>query len=371
MKVLVVAKSFSKGGAATGARNTLNSLRRAGAAVVALDGYAAQTGRPIGALRTTERIYERLSHGSDTHCLRLGPPVFDLQALCRVHRPDVIQLCDVSGNTIAFEDLKALPCPVVHRLSDFWPYHGARHYNDRPPRSPSFADRVLRWTLFDGTGEPDFFVAPSQWLADRMQRGRVQVIRNAVERVPDIAARPRPAGRLRFGFISNPVQDPRKGLAVVPKALDAVSARTGAVELHLFGKGSDAGVPNTPGLEVIAHPPFGRDTLARVYSCFDILLCPSVLDNSPNVLTEALAHGVPVLAQSGTGMDSYITNEFGALVDFQGSVPSDIADAVERLVSGYADASAAALRYATEFLGPDRIGDQYLSLYNALISGRQ
>ena len=310
-------------------------------------------------------------HGSGTHCLRIGPPVFDLHALCKEHRPDVIQMCDVSGNTIAFEELKNLPCPVVHRLSDFWPYHGARHYNEVPSSRLRIDDLLLRWTIFDGTAEPDGFVAPSRWLADRINRDNVQMIRNAVEPVSGIIARKRPFDPLRFGFISNPVHEPRKGLAAIPKVLAEVAAHMDPVELHLFGKGSNAYMETTPGLRVIAYPPFGRDVLAKIYSCFDILLCPSVLDNSPNVLTEALAYGVPVIAQSGTGMDSYVRNEFGALVDFQGGPPSAITYAVERLVTTYCDASMAALDYSIQYLSPKIIGDSYLSLYSRLLSERK
>ncbi|NKX41415.1 glycosyltransferase family 4 protein [Rhodobacteraceae bacterium R_SAG2] len=367
MKILLITKTLNKGGAATGARNLLNALESAGAEVIALDAYSAQAGRPIGVLRRVERIYERLAHGAETHCLRIGPPVFDLRALVRTHRPHVVQLCDISGNTIGFEDLGGLPCPVVQRLSDFWPYHGARHYNETPPPHLGFADRLLGKTIFDGTNAPDQLVAPSNWLAGKLSADRVRVILNAVDPVQGLVARTGPLKPLRLGFISNPIHDHRKGVSSLARALSKLPTRTGTVQLHLFGEGSEATNLRVPGLEVIPHPAFRRDSVADVYSSFDILLCPSRLDNSPNVVTEALAHGVPVVAQSGTGMDSYVADPFGSLVDFHGGEPSCIASSIQNIAENYAEASSTALKYTSESLAPIEIGRKYLALYSDLL----
>lgn len=366
MKVLAIAKTLRKGGAATGASNTINSLRAAGLEVVALGSCETPKGRAMSALRTTERVYERVFHTAETHCLRLGPPVFDLAALCDRHRPDIVQLFDVSGNTISFPRLNDLPCPSVQRLSDFWPYHGSKHYNLAPPDPPSFADRLLRRMIFDGSGEPDAFVAPSQWLAAVLADRQPTVIRNAVTSPTGVTPRDRLGAKIRFGFISNPIDDPRKGLMSVPHVLEAFAAHAGPVALHLFGQGSDQAMKSTNCVEVVAHPPFKRDAVAAVFTNFDILLCPSKLDNSPNVMTEALAHAVPVVAQIGSGMDSYLEPTFGALIDFDGRVERSAAQ-IGSLLRAYPAASKAARRFAMAELSPQKIGEEYKALYTALL----
>ncbi|MEQ8293718.1 MAG: glycosyltransferase [Roseovarius sp.] len=369
MKVLAIAKTLCKGGAAVGASNTINSLRAAGLEVVAFGAYETPKSCAMSAMRTTERIYERVFHNADTHCLQLWSPVFDLVRLYEQHRPDIVQLFDISGNTIDFRQLNDIPCPSVQRLSDFWPYHGAKHYNLAPPDPPSVADRLLRRMIFDGSGEPDAFVAPSQWLADVLTDRQPTVIRNAVTSAPGVTPRDRLGAKIRFGFISNPIDDPRKGLMSVPPVLTAFAAHAGPVALHLFGEGSDQTMTSTNCIEVVAHPPFKRDALATAFTNFDILLCPSKLDNSPNVMTEALAHAVPVVAQIGSGMDSYLEATFGALIDFDGRVEQGAAQ-IASLLRSYPAACKAALRFAMAELSPQKIGEEYKALYTALLVQR-
>lgn len=371
MKVLAIAKTLTKGGAATGARNTIEALETAGAMVVAMEGFAAQTDIKRRVLRTSERVYERLAHGADVHCLKLGPPTFTLEKLCREHQPDIIQLFDVSGNTIAFDDLNRLDVPVVQRMSDFWPYHGAHHYAVTPPANGALEEWWLKRTIYSGQARPDLLVTPSQWLADQLRIGPTKVIRNAVAKQPAAVPRKAPHNPLRFGFIANPIQDPRKGVAKLAPVLDMVAATVGEIELHLFGNGSARGIVAGPAVTIRKHNGFQKHKIASVYEQFDILLCPSRHDNSPNVLTEALSFGLPVVAQSGTGMDSYVDEHFGALVDFHTGSPVDAALQIAVLLGRYSEASAAALQFARMDLAPEKIGSDYLAAYKKLLQHRQ
>lgn len=371
MKTLLVTKTLTKGGAASGARNLLGALQSAGADVIALDGYASLAAHPLKAVRLVERVCEHALADAETHFARLGPPTFDLAQVYAQYRPDIIQLCDVSGNTIRFSDIARVPCPVVHRMSDFWPYHGAHHYAVTLPSVPTLADKLLRRLVFDGRHMPTCRVAPSDWLASRLTGGEVRVIRNAVT-LPSVSGdRTVAPTRLRFGFISAQVSDPRKGFDSLPMFLRAVAKRSPTpVELHVYGRAPRAGFSRGDEFEIIHHPPFTKADLARVYGSFDVLLCPSRLDNSPNVVAEALTHGVPTIGQSGTGMESYIREDIGGLVDFHSGTDQDIkqfAEICSRIVANYSDFSAQAVRYAQQELAPEVIGAEYLKLYQDLL----
>lgn len=375
MKVLLLTKTLTKGGAASGAANLLHALRAAGAEVVAMDAYAKQLGQPIDLLRKLERVCEHLACDAETHFLRLGSSVFDLVQLYEEHHPNVIQLCDVSGNVIRFSDIPKVPCPVVHRMSDFWPYHGARHYADVPPQKLDLAEHLLQATIFKGHHLPEMRIAPSEWLAKALKDDEICIIRNAVTCPANIEPRQRPRRPLRLGFIADPVTLPRKGFSTLPHLLAEVSHRWGEIALDVFGRITPTEVPDIPGVEVKVHGAFSRADRAHVYGGFDILICPSQLDNSPNVLTEALAYGVPVIAQSDTGMNSYVTPYFGALIDFYGEHTATVGSltyALEYLTSNFAQASRAALDYVTQELRPEVVGERYLNLYTELVStGRQ
>jgi glycosyltransferase involved in cell wall biosynthesis len=303
----------------------------------------------------------------------LGPPVFDLRRLFERHRPDIFQLCDVSGNTIRFSDIPELPVPVVHRMSDFWPYHGAHHYAEEAPSPPDIADRLLRRFVFDGRCMPDRRIAPSHWLADRLDGGMVEVIRNAV-RIPENAVtRKLKSGVVRLGFISGQLMDPRKGLATLPPLFaNAGRKMPQVVELHIYGRVARGVMPTFENVKIVHHPPYYPSELPGVFGTFDILLCPSRRDNSPNVVTEALSYGVPVIGQRGTGIDSYLNDETGILVNFHGEIESSAAalfEAVHNIVVDYAEFSSAAQAYARNELHPRVIGARYLELYEKLSNG--
>lgn len=374
MKVVLIAKTLNKGGAASGARNLIAALLAAGVEVIALDGYAELLKGHLRYFRTTERILERVLFDAETHCFKFAPAVFDLRKIYDKYLPDVIQLCDVSGNTINFSDICRVPCPVIHRLSDCWPYSGAHHYPIASSFKWAVANQVLRRSIFNCVDVPYCCVAPSHWLAKQLSFNRIEVILNSVQ-IPNFS-RPKKLspGILRFGFIAGNVLDSRKGFTQLPILLEALTDFIDCdIELHIFGLVSNKVDFSFKKFTANFHPPFNSSELSKVYNTFDILLCPSSYDNSPNVVTEALAYGLPVIGQTNTGMNSYISDETGALIDFYGSDARAVKEfvyVVERILKLYHKISCNALEYSKANLAPIIIGSKYLSLYKELIRNK-
>jgi len=371
MKVVVVSKSFSKGGSSSGATGLASALDAAGLKVLRCDAYAEQAKRRRAIMRYAERAIERVFFDAETHCIRLGPPTFSLREIYEEHEPDIIQLCDVSGNVIDFSELERVPCPVVHRMSDFWPYHGPAHYASSPKEGSRLAKWLFSKTVYNHGQVPDAVVAPSHWLADTIANPtlKIRVIRNAIP-VPSTSGRTLgSAETIRFGFISNKVLDPRKGFLRLRRPLEHLSAGGRSVELNVFGQIRASQKPKLEGVRVVWHGPFGRNELTEVYDSFDILLCPSLLDNSPNVVCEAVAYGRPVIAQSGTGIDSYVAEHFGRLLDFWASPEQlpEFAQACDNIWDGYGAFSTQAVQFAVDALSPVKIGNAYRELYESLV----
>ncbi len=357
MKVLLVARSFTRGGAATGAANLGNALEAAGPDVIRVSADAAPS-----RLRTTERVIERLLFDAETHCLRLGAPSIDLPAEVAKHHPDIVQLCDLSANTIDMGSVASLAVPTIHRMSDFWPYHGPSHYAEASGEGAFLARKLFALGGYDQL-TPTARVAPSDWLADRVQGTRPEVIPNAVAEVPSANTRMLSKGPVRLGFISGKLHDPRKGLDRLLNAFQSLPQDQ--TVLHLYGAGTEAADHD----RVVNKGRFDRADLARVYDEIDILICPSRRDNSPNTVTEALSFGVPVIGQIGTGMETYVSEEHGALLDFWGETIPDLKRAIAGITTRYTAYSNAALKRARSDFAPATVGQAYKTLYEKTLTG--
>jgi glycosyltransferase involved in cell wall biosynthesis len=106
-----------------------------------------------------------------------------------------------------------------------------------------------------------------------------------------------------------------------------------------------------------------------VLAALDLLVVPSVSESLPNVILEAMAAGVPVVASRVGGVPEVIEHEkTGLLVP-----PSDdlqLAEAIERFVcqpSLRLQCARRARQYAAEHFDWGRVSDQYEELYCDLL----
>lgn len=379
MKVLLIAKTLKRGGAARGANNLVSALRAAGAEVVTIDATSeARDGTKV--IRNLERLLEKGAFGNECHCLRFGPSNVDLHRALADHKPDILQLCDISGNTLKLGDLSHVRCPVVHRLSDFWPYFGPYHYapaTEKKGGRERVAHGLMRRLLLKGHIAPDLIVAPSENTAIALRtsldlQSRLEVVLNATPQ-PSVDPTPRAAlvdTRIRLGFVAPKLADPRKGFDLLPPHLIQLAQAGWKPSLEVFGAVRPWQEIDIPGVQVNYHGVFVGNQIDEVYAAMDILLCPSRFDNSPNVVCEAMARGVPVVAQIGTGTESYVwSGQTGALIDFSSySEMSLLTTTLESITANYTAMSRASISIAEKGLSPLVIGRRYISLYEELLA---
>ena len=107
--------------------------------------------------------------------------------------------------------------------------------------------------------------------------------------------------------------------------------------LLLFGEA-------TPEIQSLGMPvtSFGfvsdDEQLAAIYSAADLLILPSLEDNQPNVMMEAMAAGVPVVAFAVGGMKDMIRDRINGRLVAPGDVTA-LAEAVLDLVKAPAEAA--------------------------------
>jgi glycosyltransferase involved in cell wall biosynthesis len=177
-----------------------------------------------------------------------------------------------------------------------------RKATSRPSVGPSEIEGRLAAArhVFD---DVDLFVAPSQFTASEFERLGIAA---AKIRVSDYGFAPQAStvrsprqGPLRLGYVGTLVW--HKGVHVLVDAVRALPP--GEVELRIFG-GLDV-FPEyvgdlrarASGLPIRFEGAFDRADLAAAYAEIDVLVVPSLwLENSPLVIHEAFAAGIPVVA---------------------------------------------------------------------------
>ncbi len=290
------------------------------------------TRAPLPASRSTENPAAQFWHTFRDRTLESHFARFVQQA-----RPDVVHFQHVQGVSARVIELAA-GRPRFATLHDYW-YFCANSQLVRPDRSPcsgpsagcrncvdcatARADlaplRALRplvalplaWRnqlLRAATAHIDHFFAPSAFLRNfYVDQGfdgeRIQVIENGMDltRLRAGAEAPRPpTPGLRVGFLGTLAW--QKGPHVLVDAFNRLPADTTAtLTLH----GSADAFPDYAAMlrASIRHPnvtlagPVRYDDVGRVLRTFDLLVVPSLwYENSPLVIQEAYALGIPVLA---------------------------------------------------------------------------
>lgn len=245
--------------------------------------------------------------------------------------------------------------PIVWTLHDKAPFSAGWHYS--PPSSPLpvvirlYIDRMLRRkkkTLANIPSHGITVVSPSRWLARASQRSQLfgrfrhEVIPNSV---PTTIFAPEGRARCRqrlgisndefvFGCVSQVVDDPRKNYSAMMDALETL-ASSSRKPFAVLSVGQ--GEWRSPLLKSINLGTLSSEgELAEVYSAMDCFVCPSLEDNLPNTILEAMACGCPTVAFNSGGIPDLVrTNETGWLVE-------------DRSTSGLADALLQAINQAEE-----------------------
>jgi len=310
---------------------------------------------------------------------------------------DVVHLHWVSG----FLDFSALPdialrAPVVWTLHDMNPFTGGCHYAGdcegfytecgRCPqlgseRSDDLSRQVLqRKTLALRALGPDdlHLVTPSRWMAKQAEASAAfagrpcEVIPYGLDTTV-FQPRDRRLARAELGigdsekvvlFVSESIGVRRKGMAALLEALGKLKQR----DLHLLTVGYGA-CEFPKHLKVTQLGGIHDDArLSHAYSAADVFACPSLEDNFPNTVLEAMACGVPVVAFDIGGIPEMVSDGETGFLAPAGDAQA-LAGAIERVLesdNGHKLAAACRERVETQFDLPAQ-GERYLRLYQRII----
>jgi len=318
-----------------------------------------------------------------------------------VQASDILGLYWINGGFLSvsgIERLLRLGKPVVWRLSDFWPLTGGCHHPGdceayqtacgRCPQLGSDKQGDLAARQFrrkqDWLKDNLTVVAPSRWLAKLAAKSSLfhQVpIKQITTGIDLDVFKPSPSDEARatlglppdkklllFGA-NNATQNPRKGFFELVRALEILSESNGLGEVDLVIFGSDRS-PDFP-VDIRVHNQgviTDERTKASLFSAADLFVTPSLEENLPNTVIEAMAAGTPAVAFDVGGTSELIEhgrNGYLAILGDSRDLAAGISSMLDVLENDQA-IGARARKAMVRSHDQRMVAKRYLSLYEEL-----
>jgi glycosyltransferase involved in cell wall biosynthesis len=305
--------------------------------------------------------------------------------------PDIVNLHWVSRGFLSIPSLSHIHAPLVWTMHDMASFTGGCHYSGgcehyqqacgNCPLLPSPYEHDLSrqtWERKQAWRALKIqLVSPSHWLAECAQKSTlfaqmpIQVIHNGIDlqlfqpknsNIREKLGVSSDKRLILFGAF-NSIDDKRKGIDYLLAALP----KLGDINVACIIFGSDA-PENPPALGLpLYYTGYveSEAAMAELYASADVFIAPSLEDNLPNTVAEALACGTPVVAFNATGMPDMISHQMNGYLA-QAYDSDDLAAGIQWVLQDterIAQLSTSARQTALEKFDERNAVQAYLKLY--------
>lgn len=297
----------------------------------------------------------------------------------------------------SLERLFLLGKPIVWTLHDMWAATGGCHYSRgcdhylshcrycpylRKPEQYdiSFSQFETKKSIYQNANIT--LVSPSRWLNEIVLKAALTghlsslSIPNCIDTdlfklTGSAEARKAlglPSGKKLLLFAGANTQDPRKGFLYLKKALEGFNAASHDVEVLILGKGNAQKFEDMP---VKTHY-LGKITdparMVSAYNAADMIIVPSLEDNLPNTIMEAMACGTPAVGFATGGIPEMIGHRQNGYVA-EATSASSLADGIRWILENNTEnaVSQQARQKVIEHYSEKVVAAQYSKLYRSLL----
>ena len=419
MRVLIINTSERMGGAAIAAGRLMDALRNNGiqAKMLVRD---KQTNRVtvIGLKKSLWKIWqfiwERIVIWQANHFKKHNLFEVDIAntgtnviSLPELSQADVIHLHWINQGMLSLKDIRRIiesGKPIVWTMHDMWPFTGICHYAGDCDKYTSHCENCP--VLYKGSkkdlsyhtfqkkkkmleGSHIHFVSCSQWLGNMAKRSKL-IGNHSITSIPNaintnlFKPRDKQAARHKLGlptdkqlllFGSMKTTDKRKGIDYLVNACEILSKthpdfckQLGVV---ILGKESDLYESLFPFPIYSMNYVNSEKELADIYNAVDLYVTPSLQDNLPNTIMEAMACGIPCVGFNVGGIPEMIDHlHNGYVADYKSA--EDFANGIHWALSEgeYKSLSEEAHRKVITSYSESTIAKRYIEVYNKILGNK-
>ncbi len=417
MKVLFVNTSERTGGAAVAAGRIVQAVRAQGIEARLLVRDRATDDPGVSALKPSRKqkwyflrerlgiwLHNRLSR-KDLFAVSTATAGFDITRHPDFQEADLIHLHWINQGFLSLRTLyRILHCgkPVVWTMHDMWPCtgicHHARHctafhkecrgcfFLHHEGNGTDLATRIFRRKMRCYDKAPLTFVGCSRWIADRA-RASALTEGHAVTDIPNpidttfFTPRDKAEARAACGlpregklilFGSAKITDERKGGGYLAEACRILAEKDPRLKESLgvvvFGQNSHALESLLPFRIYPMEYLHDMHRIACLYSAVDLFVTPSLEENLPNMLMEAMACGTPCVGFRTGGIPEMIDHRTNGYVARYRSA-EDLAAGIDYVLhaGNHDELSRNAVEKVHRTYSQEAVGRRYAALYRSLI----
>ena len=294
----------------------------------------------------------------------------NISALPEFNQADVIHLHWINQGMLSLTDIRRIiesGKPIVWTMHDMWPFTGICHY----------ASDCDKYTIT--------FVACSRWLEGMAKQSELlkgQTITNIPNAINTNLFKPRnkkqarekchlPQDKKLLLFGSVKITDKRKGIDYLVEACKILASQDPGLSKQLgvvvFGKQAEQYASLFPFPIYPMNYVSNEKELVDIYNAVDLYVTPSLQDNLPNTIVEAMACGIPCVGFNVGGIPQMIDHlHNGYVAEYQSA--KDLANGIRwTLTEGeYDNLSEEACRKALSSYSESIISMRYIDIYNKI-----
>ena len=415
MRVLIINTSERMGGAAIAANRLMDALRNNGiqAKMLVRDKQTDQVtviGLTKSLWKIWQFIWERIiiwkANRFKKHNLfevDIANTGTNILSLPEFTQADVIHLHWINQGMLSLTDIRRIiesGKPIVWTMHDMWPFTGICHYAGECKKYTSQCDQCP--VLFKGSkkdlsyhtfqkkmkmfeGSQIHFVSCSQWLGNMAKSSKLighQTITSIPNAINTNLFKPRnkqairekyqiPADKKLLLFGSMKTTDKRKGIDYLVEACQILAKEQPEfckqLGVVILGKHSEVYQSLFPFPIYAMDYVHAEKELVDIYNIADLYVTPSLQDNLPNTIMEAMACGIPCVGFNVGGIPEMIDHlHNGYVADYKSA--EDFANGIHWALSEgeYQSLSEEARRKVLTSYSENAVTKKYIEVYNKI-----